>query len=168
MSKKGRSGESIYSKRRLEAVEKQRRALELRMAGRQWAEIAKAVGYASHSGAIAAVEAALKKTLTPAVEEHRALTLERLTRILASYWPAMLQGDAQSAGICLGSIDRMRGLLGLDIKDPAPGSSKANPLWTQQVEAVDLSAASDADLDAIIDKARAIQEAGKLASQQRE
>ena len=49
-------GEPKYSVRRLEAREKQQRALELRMAGRTWNEVAEALGYASHAGAINAVK----------------------------------------------------------------------------------------------------------------
>ena len=55
--------ESKLSPRRIAAVEKQGQALELRMAGRTWREIAEALGYASHSGAIEAVRVALQKTV---------------------------------------------------------------------------------------------------------
>ena len=172
-------GESKSSPRRIAAVDKQRQALELRMAGRHWVDIAQAVGYASHSGAIAAVNAALQKTLKEPAERHRALTLERLTKILAVYWPAMITGvthgegttrwvveDNKAAGICLGAIDRIRALLGLDIKEPTPGSSRDNPLWTQSTDAIDLSAATDTELDEIIEKAKAIQEAGNITRRQ--
>ena len=171
--------ESKTSPRRIAAVDKQRQALELRMAGRRWQEIAQAVGYASHSGAIAAVNAALEKTLKEPADRHRALTIERLTKLLATYWPAMLAGvthvegtnqwvlnDTKAAGVCLGAIDRIRALLGLDAKAPVPGSSRDNPLWTQSTDAIDLSGATDAELDEIIEKAKAIQEAGNITRRQ--
>ena len=107
-------GESRLSPRRIEAVQKQRQALELRMAGRTWQEIATAVGYRGHSSAIAAVEAALQRTLRPPASEYRALTLERLTKVLQVHWPLMLQADAVSTRLCLQAIGDIRQLLGLD------------------------------------------------------
>ena len=50
--------ESSMSPRRINAVEKQRRAVELRLAGRTWQEIADALGYSSHTSAIDAVKTA--------------------------------------------------------------------------------------------------------------
>lgn len=154
--------ESKTSPRRLEAVEKQRKALELRMAGRTWQEIGRAVGYSNHSGAIAAVNAALLKTLREPSDRYRALTVERLTKIIATFWPLMLAHDEKATVIVLRAIEQFRTLLGLDARVPLPGSSRENPLWTQSVEAVDLSNASDAELDSIIDKAKAIKEAGRI------
>ena len=84
------------------------------MAGRTWQEIADNVGYKSHSGAIAAVESALQRTLEPPASEYRALTLERLTKVLQVHWPLMLQADAVSTRLCLQVIGDMRQLMGLD------------------------------------------------------
>lgn len=106
--------ESKLSPRRIEAIEKQRRALELRMAGRSWSDIAKAVGYSNHTGAIAAVKVALEKTLQEPAQHYRALTLERLTRILQVYWTDMLNHDLQATDRVLRVISDMRSLLGLD------------------------------------------------------
>ncbi len=106
--------ESKLSPRRIEAINKQRQSLELRMAGRTWQEIADNVGYKSHSGAIAAVESALQRTLEPPASEYRALTLERLTKVLQVHWPLMLQADAVSTRLCLQVIGDMRQLMGLD------------------------------------------------------
>jgi hypothetical protein len=106
--------ESKMSPRRIDAVEKQRRALELRKAGRSWSEIANAVGYKNHSGAIAAVKVALEKTLQEPSQHYRALTLERLTEVLKTYWTDMLNHDLAATGIVLRTVADIRALLGLD------------------------------------------------------
>ena len=135
------------------------------MAGLTWQQIGERAGYASHSGAIAAVDAALKRTLQTPSDQYRALTIERLTKVVASFWPRLLQGDEKAAAVVLRAIEQFRGLMGLDAKDPAPGSSRDHPLWTQPVDAIDLSAATDPELDEFIEKARAIQEAGRITKQ---
>lgn len=107
-------GESKTSPRRIVAYQKQRRALELRMAGRTWQEIADKLQYRGHSGAIAAVEKALVRTLEAPAHSYRALTLERLTKILQVFWPLMLQGDHNAARTVLQTIQDIRKLMGLD------------------------------------------------------
>ena len=106
-------GESKMSPRRIEAVHR-RQALELRMAGRTWQEIADNLGYANHTGAIAAVRTALQSTLQPPADHFRALTLERLTKVLQVHWPLMLQADPVSTRLCLQVIGDIRQLMGLD------------------------------------------------------
>ena len=107
-------GESKMSPRRIEAVRRQQHALELRMAGRTWQEIADNLGYANHSGALLAVKAALQSTLRPPADHYRALTLERLTKVLQVHWPLMLQADAVATRLCLQVIGDIRQLMGLD------------------------------------------------------
>mgnify|MGYP003667893732 CR=1 FL=1 len=63
--------ESKTSPRRIQAVFKQRQALELRMAGRNYDEIAEALGYAGHTSALAAVNKALEKTLEEPSQRYR-------------------------------------------------------------------------------------------------
>ena len=109
-----RTGESKLSVRRIEAQNKQHQALELRMAGRTWQEIADHLGYASHTGAYEAVKVALSRSNHEAVEDYRSLTIGRLTKILQIHWPLMLQGDGNATRFCLQTIKDMRDLLGLD------------------------------------------------------
>ena len=157
-------GESRTSPRRMDAVEKQRQALALRYGGATYDAIAKALGYASRQGAQMAVEAALKKTLQEPADQLRKLDLGRLDTMLLAIWPAARQGDFPAIDMALKIMVRKAKLLGLDIQAPVPGSSREHPLWTQPVDAVDLSMATNAELDSIIEKARAIQEADKLVS----
>jgi hypothetical protein len=106
--------ESKLSPRRIDAMRKQQQALELRMAGRTWQEIGDTLGYANHTGAIAAVKTALQSSLQPPADHFRALTLERLTKVLQVHWPLMLQADAVSTRLCLQTIGDIRELMGLD------------------------------------------------------
>jgi hypothetical protein len=137
--------ESKYSPRRIQANEKQRRALELRMAGRSWADIAKAVGYSNHTGAIAAVKVALDKSLQEPAQHYRALTLERLTRVLQVHWPSMLNHDMPATDRVIRVIADIRALLGLD----AP--IKEDIILTGRVE-YDFRAELDARLVTLLER----------------
>ena len=108
------AGESKLSPRRIEAQSKQQQALELRMAGRTWSEIAEHLGYKSHTGAIEAVKVALARSNHEATADYRNLTLGRLTKVLQVHWPLMLQADPISSKLCLQTIKDMRELMGLD------------------------------------------------------
>ena len=126
--------ESKYSPRRIEAVDKQRQAVELRMAGRTWQEIADALGYADHSGAVRAVQDSLQKTLGVPSAEFRELTLERLTKILQVQWPSMLRGEVQAAKLCLQTIGDMRQLMGVDMPSKVEHSGPdGNPIQHEVV-----------------------------------
>jgi hypothetical protein len=72
------------SPRRLLAADKQRQALELKIAGATLEQIAEQVGYQSASGAYQAIQAALKATLQPPSDELRRLQYERLERLYAA------------------------------------------------------------------------------------
>ena len=126
--------ESKYSPRRIEAVDKQRQAVELRMAGRTWQEIADALGYADHSGAVRAVQDSLQKTLGVPSAEFRELTLERLTKILQVQWPNMLRGEVPAAKLCLQTIGDMRQLMGVDMPSKVEHSGPdGNPIQHEVV-----------------------------------
>ena len=126
--------ESKYSPRRIKAVDKQRKAVELRMAGRTWQEIADALGYADHSGAVRAVQDSLRKTLGAPSAEFRELTLERLTKILQVQWPNMLRGEATAAKVCLQTIGDMRQLMGVDMPSRVEHSGPdGNPIQHEVV-----------------------------------
>lgn len=127
--------ESLTSPRRIRAVQKQRQALELRMAGRTYAEIAKVLNYANHSSAEFAVKAALQKTLQSTGDEFRSLALERLSKVLQVHWPAMLERNEKSSALVLRTIKDIRELLGLD----APQKLDIRMAVTQLAEQYGLS-----------------------------
>ncbi|MCP6652171.1 hypothetical protein NL518_29175, partial [Klebsiella pneumoniae] len=69
------------SERRITAAQKQRRALELRAAGKTFPQIAEELGYRSVSSAYGAVMRGLERTLQEPAEELRRLEAERLDRL---------------------------------------------------------------------------------------
>jgi len=75
-------GESKSSKRRIEAKEKQKQALQLRMAGITFDEIAERLGYAQKSGAFHAVAKALNDIPRREAQDYKLLNLERLNRAI--------------------------------------------------------------------------------------
>jgi hypothetical protein len=106
--------ESKTSVRRLEAVEKQLKALELRKAGKTFLAIAGELGYASQSGAFKAVISALHKTLQEPADELRVLEIGRIDTALAAIWPQVQGGDLPSVDRFIRLSERRSKLLGLD------------------------------------------------------
>ena len=160
--------ESRTSPRRIEAYEKQRQALALRMAGATFEVIATTLGYASRQGAHMAVEAALHKTIQEPADQLRKLDVERLDALLLAVWQPAKAGSLPHIAAALTILARKAKLLGLDVALPVPGSTKDKPLYIQDVGPVDLSNASDAELDEIIrigSKAAAIREAETIVKE---
>ncbi len=98
----------------LDALERQRQALELRKAGVPYAKIAEALGYAHASGAHKAVASALKKTLQEPADDLRKLELERLDAMLFAIWPSVTKGIQPAIDRALRIMERRAKLLGLD------------------------------------------------------
>jgi hypothetical protein len=109
-----RSGEPKTSVRRLAAIEKQRLALEFRMAGVPFRDIAQRLGYGGPAGAFKAVQSAIKATLQEPANEVRRLEDQRLDKLLSVWWPRMLAGEAEAAEKVLAVMKRRAALLGLD------------------------------------------------------
>lgn len=90
-------------------------ALELRLAGRPYREIADCLGYTSVSGAFAAVEKALHEHAAVPADDLLYLELARLDALLAAYWPrATADHDLQAATFVVNVIHRRAKLLGLE------------------------------------------------------
>ena len=176
--------ESRTSPRRIAAVEKQWKAVQLRKAGTPFELIAKELGYKTRQHAFYSVEAALRKTLQEPSNELRTLDVQRLDTMIQQLWLFVIAPTVKAVPIGGGNVamqvwdeakfhavtvvlrvmERRAKLLGLDFVAPQPGSSRDKPLFVQSTDAVDLSAATDADLDDIIEKAKAIQEAGRITT----
>lgn len=88
----------------LRTDEKQRRAAALRIAGVEYAEIADKLGYASASGAYAAVQAGFAAAMAEPTSMTRALELRRLDEMLVGVWRKARAGD-------LGAVDRVLRLM---------------------------------------------------------
>lgn len=108
------SGESKTSQRRIEAVEKQKQALELRKAGATYEAIAKKLEYANASGAEHAVKAAMKATVQDAADDVRNLEVERLDAMLLGLWKSANSGNLGAVDRVLRIMERRAKLLGLD------------------------------------------------------
>jgi uncharacterized protein (DUF2267 family) len=97
------------------------RAVELRLAGLTFPQIAQALEYADKSGAKRAYErglAAMRDDLAPSVAQHRTEQLLRLERLIRAAWPAATDSKhpdhyrAQEA--VRKHLERQARLLGLD------------------------------------------------------
>ena len=106
--------ESLTSRRRLKAVERQKKALELRILGMNFDEIAEELGYASRSGAYHAVMAGLNRVPAPEATDYRKLNLERLNRVRKGYMPKALKGEEKSVRLELSTQEREAKYLDLD------------------------------------------------------
>ena len=114
------------------------------MAGRTWHEISDSRGDASHTGAIAAVRAVLSRSDADYGTQFRTLTLERLTKVLQTYWPAMLRGDQASATVCLKAIKDMRDVTGIDMPARVEHSGPEGSPIQHQVVTLDVGDIADA------------------------
>jgi len=107
--------QSQASARRALARKREADALELRLGGATYEQIAARLGYKNRSGALRAVLRSLDRLIEPQdVERMRRLELERLDRLLLGIWFSAVRGDAQAIDRALKILERRARLLGLD------------------------------------------------------
>jgi len=112
---KKKSKESKTTPRRLRAAKKQVKALELRVEGLSFRQIALELKYKGPSGAYKAVDAALERTIREPAEQVRLLELARLDRLQVMPWKqATVIGDPKAVANVLKIMERRAKLLGLD------------------------------------------------------
>lgn len=111
---KGGARQSKTDQKRLEALERQRKALELRKFGVGFQAIADQLGYADASGAYRAVMAGLKKTLQEPADEVRKMELERLDVAMLAIQAQVRAGHLAAIDKWLKIMERRARLLGLD------------------------------------------------------
>src|SRR3990167_920992 len=121
---------SPTSPRRLQAIERQRQALELRKAGASFESIAKQLGYADHKGAYKAIISAIHKTLKAPADEVQELELLRLDAMFLGLWRQAVAGDNFSIDRALKIMERRASLMGLD----APKQFKGTFDWRKEAE----------------------------------
>ena len=114
-------------------AERKRNALELRLAGASYRDIAQALDV-SPATAMQDCKEALADIPMQQADEMRTVELSRLDRLQRAVWPKAVKGDLQAVDRAIKIIDRRAKLFGLD----AP----------QQVQIT----ANDIDLDAAVDK----------------
>jgi hypothetical protein len=139
--------ESKTSRRRIEATERQRQALELRKAGATYDDIAARVGYSGRTAAYHGIMSALAKMLQEPAEELRTLEVERLDSLLLSVWPRALGGDLKAVETTLRIMERRARLIGLDLQ---PALTAEQP--GAQINALVLQIVRDPELAEIADQ----------------
>ena len=121
------------TQRDYDRAERKRNALELRLAGASYRDIADAL-QVSPATALQDCKEALADIPAQQADEMRTVELSRLDRLQRAVWPRAIKGDLQAVDRAIKIIDRRAKLFGLD----AP----------QQVQIT----ANDIDLDAAVDK----------------
>ena len=107
-------GEREASEKRIAAVERQARAINLRKAGAGYEVIARELGYAGPSGAHKAVATALRAVFREPARELVDLELARLDALLAGLWADACKGNVAKIDRVLKIMARRAALLGLD------------------------------------------------------
>ena len=108
--------QSTVNQKRLDALERQRQALELRRQGLRYEQIAKRLGIdvaAAWRHVMRAYQRSLKQN-DELAEFNRKLDLERLDAALAAIWPHVNAGKGWAIDRLLGILERRARLLGLD------------------------------------------------------
>lgn len=98
-----------------EVNHRQLRALELRLTGMQYEDIANQLGYADRAAAYGAVRAVIARREHEAVDEMRTIEGARLDAIAATLWPLVETGDLAAVDRMLKLMQRRAALFGLDL-----------------------------------------------------
>ena len=116
--------ESKSSPRRIIAKERQRQALELRLAGVTFDRNAETVGFRSPQAAFESVKRGLAAIPKAAAEELRTVDLERLDRLLLTVWPRAIQGEIDYIDRSLRILSQRARLMGYDTTPETSGSGQ--------------------------------------------
>jgi hypothetical protein len=101
--------------RKLTQTEKRVRALELRRQGKNYRQIAKEIGWRSHTTAMDNVKAALKETVQEAADELRAVESERLEWLWRKVEERMDTDHLWAVDRGIKVVEQRRALFGLDV-----------------------------------------------------
>lgn len=89
------------------------RAVELRMQGLTYQQIADEMGYANAGSVYTIIKGAQEQQLGAAVEDYRHTELARLDALQEALWPAAMAGDVSAVAATLKVIESRCRLLGL-------------------------------------------------------
>ena len=106
---------------------KQEQAVDMRIAGASYRQIASQIGV-SVGTAFTYTQKALQGTKQDAAEELRAAELLRLDRLMMAVWPRATGGDMDAIDRAIKIMDRRSRLLGLDIVEQAQPVVVNSPL----------------------------------------
>jgi hypothetical protein len=93
---------------------KEKRAVEMRLAGVEFKDIAAALGYTCGSSAHKAVKRAMAEQIQEPTAQLRQMEVARLDRMLTALWPKVLEGKWLAHDRALKVMERKAALLGLD------------------------------------------------------
>ena len=147
MAAKGTRAHALSTVPTPEQLDRERRCLELRQAGVDFATIAEQVGYTHKGSAKRAYDRALARVHYPSAMEARELELTRLDRLQRAHWVKALQGDVDATDRVLRVINMRVKLLGLSHADGlAERAARVNELQAALLADTVRAALSDAGL----------------------
>lgn len=117
----------------VKARTKAQKAIDLRMAGFMWQDIATRLGYNSPQAACKAVHDLLKRTEKETAEQYRVIQLARLDSLLTTIWDKVIAGDVGSVLAALKIEDRRSKLLGLDAPTRITGTGESGEVLVKVV-----------------------------------
>lgn len=114
-TKKQGKGEAATSPKKLTKKQKAAAAVEMRIHGWTFDEIAEALGYRNRGTVHRLVQEAMVQTVEPPAHELRQLEAARLDRLQAAHFSSALGGNVKATDIVLNIMKRRAALLGLDM-----------------------------------------------------
>ena len=104
------------------------RALELRMEGMKFDDIAAELGFSGRQGAYDAVSRELKAITREPAEEVLRLDLERLDKMWGIHYLNAQAGDAMALSSCMRIMERRAKLLGLEVNKTEITGKDGSPI----------------------------------------
>lgn len=103
--------------KRVQVAQRRERAVDLRVSGKSWAQIATALNYSSPGAACQDVSRALDDALLhqrQSVDRLRQVSSARLESLLAAVWPQAQAGSLRAVDVAVRVIERLSRLYGTD------------------------------------------------------
>lgn len=140
---KRRRGTGRVTPMAIAQTRKRARALDLRLQGWSYREIAAELGWSSSKNSYYNVMKALDDTIAEPSAQVRAMELARLDVAMRPFMMRAAEGDADALNSVLKIMDRRTRLLGLDAPNPTALARVASPASMD----FDLTQLTDAELD---------------------
>lgn len=97
-----------------EVKQREKKAVDLALAGHTFDEIADQCGYSSRSGAWQAVQRLLSREAAASADQLRAVDGQRIERLILAHWGRAVNGDVKATDTVLRLLARKARLFGLD------------------------------------------------------
>ena len=120
---------------KMSKLEKDHKALELRLAGNTYEDISTELGYATRSASYKAVARVLRGVEDTSIAELKELELRRLDVMQFSIWNAVESGDEDAIALALRISDRRSKMLGLDAPHRIEAKASIDVMsWNQAIK----------------------------------